>query len=29
VEGVAPALHFRLSDEDYERINQFLADNPA
>ena len=29
VEGVAPALHFRLSDGDYERINQFLADNPA
>jgi aryl-alcohol dehydrogenase-like predicted oxidoreductase len=29
VEGIAPALHFRLSDEDYNRINQFLADNPA
>ena len=29
VEGVTPALHFRLSDEDYDRINQFLADNPA
>lgn len=29
VEGIAPALHFRLSDEEYERINAFLADNPA
>jgi aryl-alcohol dehydrogenase-like predicted oxidoreductase len=29
VEGIAPALHFRLSDEEYNRINQFLTDNPA
>ena len=29
VEGIAPALHFRISDDEYQRINQFLADNPA
>jgi len=29
VEGIAPALHFRLSDEEYNRINQFLTDNPV
>jgi aryl-alcohol dehydrogenase-like predicted oxidoreductase len=29
VEGLAPALHFRLSEEDYGRINAFLADNPV
>jgi aryl-alcohol dehydrogenase-like predicted oxidoreductase len=29
VEGLVPALHLRLSDDEYNRINQFLADNPA
>lgn len=29
VEGIAPALHFRISEDEYNRINQFLADNPA
>jgi aryl-alcohol dehydrogenase-like predicted oxidoreductase len=29
VEGLAPALTFRLSDEEYARINGFLADNPV
>jgi aryl-alcohol dehydrogenase-like predicted oxidoreductase len=29
VEGLAPALDFRLSDEEYARINGFLAANPA
>jgi aryl-alcohol dehydrogenase-like predicted oxidoreductase len=29
VEGVAPALEFRLSEEEYGRINEFLATNPA
>ena len=29
VEGVAAALDFRLSDEEYERINGFLAENPV
>lgn len=29
VEGVATALNFRLSDEEYERINGFLAENPV
>jgi len=29
VEGIAPALHFRLSGDEYNRINQFLAANPA
>ncbi len=29
VEGVIPALEFRLSDSDYVRIVDFIADNPA
>ena len=29
VEGLAPALDFRLSQEEYARINAFLASNPA
>jgi aryl-alcohol dehydrogenase-like predicted oxidoreductase len=29
VEGVAPALAFRLSDEEYNRIGAFLAENAA
>jgi aryl-alcohol dehydrogenase-like predicted oxidoreductase len=29
VEGLAPALDFRLSDEEYARINGFLAANPV
>jgi aryl-alcohol dehydrogenase-like predicted oxidoreductase len=29
VDGVAPALHFRLTAEEYARINAFLAENPA
>jgi aryl-alcohol dehydrogenase-like predicted oxidoreductase len=29
VEGLAPALNFRLSDEEYSRINGFLAAHPA
>ena len=29
VEGLAPALEFRLSDEEYGRINQFLEENGA
>jgi len=29
VEGIAPALHFRLSQDEYNLINQFLTDNPA
>lgn len=29
VEGIAPALHVRLSADEYNRINQFLSDNPA
>jgi aryl-alcohol dehydrogenase-like predicted oxidoreductase len=29
VEGLAPALDFRLSDSEYTRINAFLAANPA
>jgi aryl-alcohol dehydrogenase-like predicted oxidoreductase len=29
VEGLAPALTFRLSAEEFARINQFLADNPV
>ena len=29
VEGLAPALTFRLSGEEYERINSFLASNAA
>jgi aryl-alcohol dehydrogenase-like predicted oxidoreductase len=27
VEGVAPALHFRLSEDEYRRIGRFLAEN--
>ena len=29
VEGVAPALEFRLSDDEFGRINRFLEENPA
>ena len=29
VEGVAPALEFRLSDEEYGRINGFLEEKGA
>ncbi len=29
VEGLAPALEFRLSEEEYARINAFLAENAA
>lgn len=29
VDGVAPALHFRLTGEEYLRINTFLAENAA
>lgn len=29
VEGLAPALDFRLTDEEYGRINSFLNSNPA
>lgn len=29
VEGAAPALHFRLSDDEYDRINAFLTANPS
>jgi aryl-alcohol dehydrogenase-like predicted oxidoreductase len=29
VEGLAPALDFRLSDDEYAKINGFLADNPV
>jgi aryl-alcohol dehydrogenase-like predicted oxidoreductase len=29
VEGLAPALEYRLSDEEYTRINDFLAENPV
>ncbi len=29
VEGIAPALDFRLSEDEFGRINRFLADNPA
>ena len=29
VEGLAPALEFRLSEEEYGRINAFLEQNPA
>ena len=28
VEGVAPALHFRLSEDDFARVNAFLDANP-
>jgi aryl-alcohol dehydrogenase-like predicted oxidoreductase len=29
VEGLAPGLEFRLSQEEYDRINGFIAQNPA
>jgi aryl-alcohol dehydrogenase-like predicted oxidoreductase len=29
VEGLAPALQFRLTDQEYDRINRFLADTQA
>ena len=29
VEGLAPALEFRLSEGEYRRINEFLSQNPA
>ncbi|MBS1804932.1 MAG: aldo/keto reductase [Acidobacteria bacterium] len=29
VEGIAPALRFRISQDDYNRINDFLTANPA
>jgi aryl-alcohol dehydrogenase-like predicted oxidoreductase len=29
VEGLAPTLHFRLTEEDYTRVDEFLAANPA
>jgi aryl-alcohol dehydrogenase-like predicted oxidoreductase len=29
VKGLAPALHFRLTDEEFARIGKFLADNPV
>jgi aryl-alcohol dehydrogenase-like predicted oxidoreductase len=29
IEGVIPALQFRLSDDEFARVNAFLADNPA
>jgi aryl-alcohol dehydrogenase-like predicted oxidoreductase len=29
VEGVAPALDFRLTDDEYSRVNAFLADSAA
>ena len=29
VDGLAPALHFRINAEEYARINAFLAENPA
>jgi len=29
VEGLAPALQFRLSEEAYARVNDFLESNPA
>ena len=29
VEGLAPALRLRLSEEEYQRINAFLANNPV
>jgi aryl-alcohol dehydrogenase-like predicted oxidoreductase len=29
VEGLAPALHFRLSQEEFDRIHSFLAANPV
>jgi aryl-alcohol dehydrogenase-like predicted oxidoreductase len=29
VDGLVPALHYRISDSDYTRIVDFIADNPA
>ena len=29
VKGLSPALHFRLTDEEFVRIGKFLADNPV
>ena len=29
VEGLAPALEFRLTDADYTKIKEFIAANPA
>jgi aryl-alcohol dehydrogenase-like predicted oxidoreductase len=29
VEELAPALDFRLSDDEYAKINGFLSDNPV
>jgi aryl-alcohol dehydrogenase-like predicted oxidoreductase len=29
VDGLTPALEFRLSEDEYERINRFLSDNPV
>lgn len=29
VKGISPALHFRLSEEEYQRINSHLSENPA
>jgi aryl-alcohol dehydrogenase-like predicted oxidoreductase len=29
VEGLAPALHFRLSEDEFARINAFLDANPV
>ena len=29
VEGLAPALHFRLTEDEYNRISVFLSSNPA
>jgi aryl-alcohol dehydrogenase-like predicted oxidoreductase len=29
VEEIVPALTFRLSDEEYARINAFITENPA
>ena len=29
VEGIVPALHFRLTDDEHNRINAFLSANPA
>jgi aryl-alcohol dehydrogenase-like predicted oxidoreductase len=29
VEGLAPALDYRLTDDEFTRINAFLTDNPA
>jgi aryl-alcohol dehydrogenase-like predicted oxidoreductase len=29
VKGLAPALHFRLGDEEFGRIGKFLVENPV